>query len=377
MNTASTDIADVVIIGAGVLGTTLAYHLGRAGLSTIVIEREPFVAAHASGKNAGMIRQLYHHPQLTEWCYRSIRNWPHTARECFNQTGSLILGRRQPNHHCDLFQNVEVSLQSGKVDAVYCASDGLLDSPSYVECIKKLSLEYKVKYRFKTSVKSLLRQNSSWKIELSDGSYISSPWVANCAGAWLNVVFEDFHQGVSIKAKPFARHLFVVDGWESDKMPSSSTELDCGFYWDEANSWYMRNWDTRTRLVSVCDRLPVESPEQFKPSGKATDLLASTLMRVLPEQAAKLSVRNSWHCFRTYCEDLLPIWGQDPELNGLFWLAAFGGFGMSTSYAACQDAADWISKGRGPKYPEFCPSRARLINTDSGLDSGAKKQAAG
>ena len=70
-------------------------------------------------------------------------------------------------------------------------------------------------------------------------------------------------------------------------------------------------------------------------------------------------VDESWHCFRTYTDDQLPIWGFDPEAKGLFWLAAFGGFGMSTSFGATLDAAKAISGENIAISGDFSPSRVR------------------
>src|SRR5438552_190490 len=53
------DRAEVVIVGAGVAGAATAYHLTRAGVRDVVLlEREAAPGAHASGKNAGLIRRV-------------------------------------------------------------------------------------------------------------------------------------------------------------------------------------------------------------------------------------------------------------------------------------------------------------------------------
>ena len=41
---------EVIIIGGGVLGISLGYHLGALGIQTLILEKEPYPAAHASGK---------------------------------------------------------------------------------------------------------------------------------------------------------------------------------------------------------------------------------------------------------------------------------------------------------------------------------------
>lgn len=343
---------EVVIIGAGVLGTSLAYHLAERGVRSLVLEREAAPAMHASGKNAGMFRQLYRHPQLTEWARRSVETWPPAARAHFKQTGSVIVGREIPGHHQTLFA---AQLTSSGSPAVWCETDGLLDSASYVFALKKLSSPH-AEFRFNTAVRTIARTVDGWRLELDDGSWVQSSVIANCAGAWINEFLGERSAAARVQAQAFARHLFLVAGWKKNWMP----EADCGFYWDEEKSWYMRRWDPEQRLVSVCDAEPVSSIEKFQAREELNARLASTLLHALPEQASTLQLVRSWHCFRTYCADQLPIWGPDPDFPGLFWLSAFGGFGMSTSFAAAEDAADTILGHRTSKFPEFSPMRVRL-----------------
>ena len=57
--------ADVVIVGAGVAGLATAYHLAlESSLKIIVLEEEKTLGGHASGRNAGMIRQTVSDPFL-------------------------------------------------------------------------------------------------------------------------------------------------------------------------------------------------------------------------------------------------------------------------------------------------------------------------
>src|SRR5262245_11669027 len=126
--------AEVIIVGAGILGVSLAHHLARDGASSIVLEREPAAGRHASGKNAGMFRQLYRHAQLTDWARRSPDLWPAEIREtCFTRTGSWIVGRSSPGHSSGLFDDRVVSIPSrGDADAVFTETDGLIDAARFV-----------------------------------------------------------------------------------------------------------------------------------------------------------------------------------------------------------------------------------------------------
>jgi len=176
----------------------------------------------------------------------------------------------------------------------------------------------------------------------------------NAAGAWINSVFARDQQHLAVQAESFARHLFVIDGWRNGYMPQTGV----GYFWDEASEYYMRLWFGDSRIVSLCDRVPA-TPAQFVPETGLITRLAEFLQDRFADQAQALRLLRSWFCFRTYAEDQLPLWGEDPAASGLFWLAAFGGFGMSTSYAAAADAARHIAGERSLSLPDFNPNRAR------------------
>ena len=90
-----TDTADVIIIGAGVHGTSLAFHLAERGTSVIVLERA-WIGAGATGRSSGLVRMHYDllaetklawasFPYFTDWAQR-------VGGECgFTNTGFLWL----------------------------------------------------------------------------------------------------------------------------------------------------------------------------------------------------------------------------------------------------------------------------------------------
>ncbi|MFN8392587.1 MAG: FAD-dependent oxidoreductase [Bdellovibrionota bacterium] len=355
---------DVIILGAGALGVSTAYHLASRGIRVLVLEREMLPACHASGKNAGMIRQLYRHEQLTDWTTRSIRDWPDTLKKSsFRETGSYVVGRRLPDHHSELFEERIVRVngkEPGMAVSVYCPTDGLLDSPRYVNDLAAHAKQRGATFAFKQHVTLVDRMGARLRVQTALGESFEASWVVNAAGPWLNDFLHPELGASTVAAAPFARHLFVVNGFPDGYMP----EPDCGFYWNEADSWYMRRWDANTRLISICDRLPA-TPESFVPDPSRNEKLANVLLSALPEVAPALRIERSWHCFRTYTDDQLPVWGEDPAVPGLFWLAAFGGFGMSTSFAAGMDAAKHISGEAARVIPDFLPTRFHAARKSS------------
>jgi sarcosine oxidase subunit beta len=89
------DTADVIIIGAGVHGASLAFHLAQRGVKSLVLEKE-FIAAGATGRSSGLVRMHYDVRQDTELAWTSFqyfRNWKErVGGDCgFTRTGFLQL----------------------------------------------------------------------------------------------------------------------------------------------------------------------------------------------------------------------------------------------------------------------------------------------
>ena len=88
-----TDTADVIVIGAGVQGASLAFHLAARGASVIVLERSS-VAAGATGRSSGLVRMHYDLLAETRLAWASFpyfRDWAErVGGECgFTRTGFL------------------------------------------------------------------------------------------------------------------------------------------------------------------------------------------------------------------------------------------------------------------------------------------------
>src|SRR5512146_1325296 len=87
--------AEAIIIGAGVQGASLAFHLAQRGLKPLVLEKQ-FVAAGATGRSSGLVRMHYDVRQDTElaWVsFQCFRNWKEmVGGECgFTRTGFIQL----------------------------------------------------------------------------------------------------------------------------------------------------------------------------------------------------------------------------------------------------------------------------------------------
>jgi glycine/D-amino acid oxidase-like deaminating enzyme len=73
-------LADVVIIGGGIIGTASAYYLAKRGLSVVVTEKDK-IASQQSGRNWGFVRTQYRDPAELPLAVEALLLWPLLERE--------------------------------------------------------------------------------------------------------------------------------------------------------------------------------------------------------------------------------------------------------------------------------------------------------
>lgn len=110
-----TKTADVIIIGGGVHGASLAFHLAQRGVQALVLEKQ-FVAAGATGRSSGLVRMHYDlrlESELVWQSFQYFRNWEEmVGGDCsFVRTGFLRFV--QPEYEDHLRANVRVQQEIG------------------------------------------------------------------------------------------------------------------------------------------------------------------------------------------------------------------------------------------------------------------------
>jgi glycine/D-amino acid oxidase-like deaminating enzyme len=348
---------DVVVIGAGFAGASVAAALTRAGVANgLILERELLPGSHASGRNAAMARQLEADPVLRKLAIEGVqrlRAKTVAGSPVLRQSGGLYLIHGEPapaaewcaqlHEQCvpaELLSAVKARqrfpfLSSFEFDsALFCPTDGIVDIHALLSDLLAEAKRGGFGVITDCACESLILDGSAVRGVRTPSGEVGGHIVIDAAGAWAGCLGRE---SAPFPLKRLRRHLFVSG--DSGLLPR-----DAPLVWDLDVGYYVRP-EGAGLLLCPCDETerPPEIPEV---DPEAEDLLADKLLKYAPG-LANITLRSSWACLRTFAPDRLPI------IDGLFHVSGLGGFGMSTSLAVGDVAStlirggvvDWIDAG--------------------------------
>jgi sarcosine oxidase subunit beta len=195
---------EVIVIGGGVIGSSIAYQLAKRGLGVTLLEARE-VASGASGASAGGVRQQGRDPRELPLALRAIAMWPALADELaadldYHQDGHLTLiadeadlpalearvadqRRRGLDLHM-LYGDELRAVAPGVGPAILAGADCPTDGPANPIWTTKASARLGARIRERTPVSGLLLGESRVRgVRTPDGP-LEADWVVNAAGAW-------------------------------------------------------------------------------------------------------------------------------------------------------------------------------------------------
>jgi D-arginine dehydrogenase len=353
---------DVIIIGAGIAGASLAANLANTH-RILVLEREEFAGFHSTGRSAAQFSEIYGNSTVRALT-RASRNFFYTPPQGFSESplvtprGSLFIAR-----HDQLPQLADFAAQNDVGDCIRAvtASQALqmcpVLRPDYVAAavLEEAAADVDVNALHQGYLRQLRQSggrvllNSEalelsyakelWQIRTRDTTF-RAPVVVNAAGAWADEVA--VRAGARpLKIQPCRRTAVLVDpppGVATAKFPMV-IDIDETFYFKP---------DAGLLFLTPADESPIEpcdvQPEEFD--------IAVAIDRVQQATTLQIShVRKRWAGLRSFAPDRTPVIGFDPCLSGFFWLAGQGGYGIQTAPTAGALAAGLI---RGDLSSELC-----------------------
>ncbi len=328
---------DVAILGGGFAGCATAWALAARGVQALVLEREPELGHHASGRGAGLGRQLAEDDATSALAIRGAAVLRERFADAWSQTGGILSfddasharayverARRLDVPH-EVIDRSQVLAQwpamTGMqiVSAIFVPGDGVIEIRSLLA-----SYAHTARIERNAGVTALREHAGSVHLSTTRGP-LQARVVVDATGAWAGQVAGD------PPLESFKRHLFVVEATPGPTAP---------YLWHLGREeLYVRAAGAAT-LASPCDVEPT-SPRDQEPALASDALLRARLSPAAPGWAATTVVR-SWACQRAFTPDRLMRIGRDPQRPWLVWAAGLGGHGATASPAVGELAADAV-----------------------------------
>jgi sarcosine oxidase subunit beta len=367
--------ADVVIVGGGCMGASVAYHLARRGITDIVlVERETQLGAGSTGRNAGGVRHQFSTEQNIRLSIESITAFERFEAEVgagidLHQDGYLFLLSRAADVETfrasvDLQRGLGVPVEwltpgeaarlapglmvDGVLAATYCAKDGIADPNSVTMGFARAARHAGADVVRGTEVTGIDVVNGRVAGVRTTNGTIGTTVVVNAAGAWAGHVGR--MAGLDIPVVPLRRHIFIAQPapgatWNEaphrGKVPATRVLVI-----DFATSFYFHR-ESGGLLFGMGD--PTEQP------GFDTTVRWDFLPEVVEAGVSRLPalgdavVSHAWAGLYEMTPDAMPIIGPAPGCGGFYVIAGFSGHGFQHSPAAGRVLADLIA-GRDPGF---------------------------
>ena len=370
------DAVDVAIVGAGIMGLALAYHLARRarGLKIAVIERS-YLVSGASGRNGGGLRMQWGDAGNVRLMMESIDECKGLAQELginlwFRQGGYLFLARSEAGEQ-RLVRNAELHASVGAPTRLLSAAeaqaivpqldvadvrlasfnpeDGVVFPWPFVWGYASQAVKHGVALRTHTGVTRVEPSGERYTLHLSTGERLTAGRVVNATGAWSHGINHGL--GITLPNRPH-RHEILSSEPLKPFLDPLVVDLGSGLYFSQS---------TRGELVAG-----ITLPDAADGSDTALTLHSSlrflghisrTLVKLMPIVAA-MKVLRQWVGPYDVSPDGDAIVGPSPGHPRVIQLCGFTGHGFMMAPAVGRLLAHWLADGTPhPMLTRWDPSR--------------------
>jgi sarcosine oxidase subunit beta len=357
------DKAQIVIIGAGVVGASVAYHLAQRGHSNILLlEKEPTEISGSTARSAAGVRHQFSSETNVRLSLYSIERLKHFHEEIgghadLRQVGYLFLVN-DPATWEQYRRNVAMQRALGApvaeltpeeaarfvprmrrddlVGATYGEADGYCDPHGIALGYLQRARELGARLRRETAVTGFVLRNGHVDGLETAAGMVGCELVINAAGAWAGQVAA--LAGLDLPVKPYRRTIFCTAPFPQIPKPLPLT-VDVG------SGFYMRS-EGESLLIGRSN--PAE-PSSFNTNVDwdwLDHVLEPGLQRFPILEEAALAEQQCWAGLYEITPDSNPVLGRHPELVGYYDASGFSGHGIMHAPATGMLLAEEIIDGQ-------------------------------
>jgi glycine cleavage system T protein len=365
--------ARVVIIGGGIVGCSVAYHLAKRGCSDVLLLERKQLTCGTTWHAAGLVGQLRATLNLTRLAQYTTQLYEGLERETgqatgFRQVGSIAVAANDARFE-ELKRGASMARSFGLevqilspgaarerwpllaaddlVGAVFLPKDGQTNPVDTTQALAKGARSGGVRIAENVKVTGIRTHGGRVTGVATEQDEVRAEVVVNCAGMWAREVGGWANVAVPLHA---AEHFYIVTqpiaGLRSG-LPILRDADACSYFKEDAGKLLVGWFEPQAKPWG----------EAGIPEGFAFDQLPADLTHIEPLFASAMhrvpileqaGVQVFFNGPESFTPDDRYLLGEAPEMRGLYVAAGFNSIGIQSAGGAGKVLADWIIDGHPP-----------------------------
>lgn len=375
--------AQVVIIGGGIHGCSVAYHLAKAGWKDVVLLERKTLTSGTTWHAAGLVGQLQGSHSTTAFASYGVELLQEIEAETgqnpgFRQSGSISIAVNEERlaelkrkadfaslfgveaHYMETAEIAErwpLMNAEGVLGGIHMPSDGSANPIDLTQALAKGARMHGASIRENIKVEEVLTAGGKVTGVRTDQGTITADLVVNCGGMWARELGRKNGVGVPLHA---CEHYYLV----TEPIPDLPSDLPVlrsycdGTYWKEDAGKLLFGFAHFHAKAWAKDGIPDNFEFDSLPfvEDDVMEVLELSMNRVPILQ--ETGIRTFFNGPESYSHDGRFTLGEAPDLKGYYVLAGVNSTGIQSGPGAGKALADWIMAGHPPMdLAEMDPAR--------------------
>ncbi len=367
------DRCEVVVVGGGVIGVSVAYHLAEAGIQDVVLLERKELTSGTTWHAAGLVGQLRTSINMTQLARYTSQLYRGLEEETGQATGYRQCGSISIAATAERFEELKRSASMAKVfglevnvlsvgeiaekypliqtddlfGGIHIASDGYANAVDITQALAKGAKSRGARIFTHTKVEAILRDGDEVTgVRTAEGE-ISSKYVVICGGMWSRDLAASV--GVNLPLHACEHYYVLFEGVEglNPALPVLRDYDACTYYKYDAGKLLVgafepsaKPWGMEGISEDFCFDEIAGDFDHFEP-------VLHDAMKRLPalEQAG---IQKLFCGPESFTPDVRYHLGEAPELKNCFVAAGLNSIGLQSAGGVGKVTAEWIRDGRPP-----------------------------